>query len=197
MMELLNCELGSMDAKDISIGADDGGVGVSERGRQRMALVDWILENFQMEMDEGRVFVATLLFVEHISREKASKAYLHFKRSLDRKLYGKASERHPDRSPVKHLGVIEGGNLTGKQIHYHSIFVKPVDREISDDEFMRLIREQWMRLEKAMKNQDVAVDVERVRDLRAWVAYQTKFTTKDVGSGMSYVDLLDLDTLKF
>ena len=195
MMELLNCELGSMDAKDISIGADDGGVGVSERDRQRMALVDWILKNFQMEMDEGRVFVATLLFVEGISRENASEAYRHFKRSLDRKLYGKASERHSDRPQVKHLGVIEGGGSTGKQIHYHSIFVKPKDREISDDEFIALIRLQWNRVKKSMKNESVAAMVKRCRDLRGWVNYQTKFTTKYLGDGLSYVDLIDLETL--
>ena len=187
-----------MDADRISFGVRRGGTGSkpSLMSQQRIALIDWIQENFQTEMNEGRVFVATLLFMEGISRDTAAQSYAHFKRSLDRKLYGKAPERHSERPPVKHLGVIEGGGSTGKEVHYHSIFVKPKDRELTDEAFIALIQTQWNRLDKAMKNREITSKIELAQDLTGWIEYQTKFTSKDLGNGLSYLDLLDLNTLK-
>jgi hypothetical protein len=160
----------------------------------RTELAQWLKENFQIEMDEGRIFAGTFLFVEGINREKAQATYHHFKRSLDREFYGKAAQRHA--KGIKHVAVLEGGPDTSKNFHYHSIFVKPIDRMFSNDEFITVIKQQWTQMLKSMRYKAIASEVVPVTDLDGWVGYLTKSATKSKDSGLCFMDTLDPESLK-
>ena len=164
--------------------------------RERQAFIQWIIEHFQMEIAQQRLFAGTFLFVEGVNREQGEQAYRHFIRTLDRRIYGKASERHSDRRPFKHVAMMEGGGITGRQVHYHSLFVNPIDRDYSEEQFKRLLQSEWSQLRLAMKNPDIAARIERVYDLEGWVSYQCKFHTKDRSEGASLLEMVDITTLR-
>jgi hypothetical protein len=164
--------------------------------RQREAVIDWIKENFQMEMEQGRAFAATFLFLEGVPRQQGEDQYRVFIRALERSIYGKSLERHPDKQGLKHVGVVEGGGATGKQVHYHSILCNPEDRVFSDAEFMKRVEGCWIKTPMAMKNVAVSLQIEKIYDLDGWTRYLTKHGTKVSGPGSSYLDMLDVKTLK-
>jgi hypothetical protein len=131
-----------------------------------------------------------------IPRQQGEDQYRIFIRALERSFYGKSIERHPDKRGLKHAGIIEGGGSTGKQVHYHSILCNPEDRTFNDIEFMRRVESCWMKTPRAMKNTAISVQIEKIYDLAGWTEYMTKHGTKTSDPGSSYLDMLDLKTLK-
>jgi hypothetical protein len=168
----------------------------SSTSRQREAVMGWIHENFKMEMEQGRAFASTFLFLEGVPRHQGEDQYRVFVRALERSIYGKSVERHPDKQGIKHVGIVEGGGATGKQVHYHAILCNPQDRAFSDAEFTNRVEVCWMKTPKAMKNAAVSLRIEKIYDLEGWTLYLTKKGTKITDSGSCYLDMLDVRTLK-
>ena len=164
--------------------------------RQREAVMSWIHENFKIEMEQGTVFAATFLFLEGCPRQQGEDQYRVFIRALERSIYGKSVERHLDKQGLKHVGIVEGGGTTGKQVHYHSILCNPEDRYYTDAEFISRVKACWMKTPKAMKNAAVSIHMEKIYNLDGWIRYLTKHGTKVSGPGSSYLDMLDVKTLK-
>ena len=159
--------------------------------KEQLALNDWLEKVFQIDFENERCFAVTFLFVEGISREKAIAQYTNFISNLNRKIYGNAYQRFPLTKRIKNISFIEGSS-SGKNYHYHSIFVNPSDRDFSDDNFLTLVRDCWIKQSKSMKNMNVAVKMEKIYYLEDWIGYLTKFSTKENTNGIIFQDSLDI-----
>ena len=165
-------------------------------GCLRESLRDWIVESFQAEMNDGRAFGATLVLMDGLKRNVALEEYRLFERRVNRAIYGKSIQRHREKKPLKHVAFLEGGGNTGKEYHFHAIFVNPFDRSFTPEEFVVLVEVEWKRMAKSMKNGEVCFQMERLYDLRGWVDYMTKEYSKERGCGVGYIDSLDVKTLR-
>lgn len=160
------------------------------QSKEQSALNDWLDQKFRADFNNERCFTVTFIFVEGIRREKAIAQYTNFISNLNRKIYGNAYQRFPSTKRIKNVSFIEGNSV--KNYHYHSIFVNPIDRNFSDDEFLTLVRECWLKQPKSMKNSDVAVKIEKLYILENWVGYLTKFSSKENINGIIFQDSLDI-----
>lgn len=156
----------------------------------QIELKTWLEKKFELEFNSERCFSATFLFVDSISREKAIAQYTNFISNLNRKIYGNAYKRFPLTKRIKNISIIEGSS-SGKNYHYHSVLGNPIDRNFSDDEFIRLVSECWLSQPKSMKNRDVAVKMEKLYYFESWVGYLTKLPTKENTNGIIFQDSLD------
>ena len=159
--------------------------------KEQSALNDWLEQVFQIDFENERCFAVTFLFVDGISREKAITQYTNFISNLNRKIYGNAFKRFPSTKRLKNTSFIEGSS-TGKNYHYHSVFVNPSDRDFSDDNFLTLVRDCWIKQPKSMKNINVSVKTKKIYCLEDWVGYLTKSSTKENINGIIFQDSLDI-----
>jgi hypothetical protein len=108
--------------------------------------------------------------IDSLRREHCEQNFRHFMNVMNRKVFGKAAQRHGLKLRV--IPVIEGGN--DKRWHYHTIIDCPRPAEYF--EFAQLIRRSWVRTDWGYNQIKIRFDADF-----GWIRYMMKSRDKQDG----------------